>query len=682
MDEAVAGGIWGWLLRRARSGNRRMVRLVGLLGKAWRFFPASFRRRVTRVVRVAQLNRRLAPAILSPFIFAATARLGLWFLLAAMPVVALWTYDVAFRRLSIRRQTIVAGLFMAVLIGPEILRLFAPETFYYWGGVSGLTFGIGLWGLIVTCLTIGLTVAFSWAVPSRVGTAVVGGLLGALYALTAYIGLLPDDSVVDLPAALLRVPGVWGAVLDLVVFTLAGAAVLVRARRLHAPERLHRPLRRVVRLAGAAAAILPFVFWYSNAATSLDSLEARYYERRSDFEKGLLPQTHPAVLTPLELVRAYRPLLVLHAREHWLPRPVGPYLREASIWRLKRQSDATYKLVAPVAFPRGELPRRCTPPTKASENPAPAPICYALVGTCTDVSLACARGGAKPWDEGSMPRGHVYGRVVLWETPPGDGSPHFLRGPLPYPNLHAVAQYWLFYRNNRWEAQTGLGALAQRHQSDWEQITIGFSPTEPLFIAYSSHCGGHWVEWKDAWTERMADGSVRPVAWVARGSHANYPDPAPRQPDFLSCRTTDRTESQHAQARRRALALFALPIYGANVRETLPHALIGDGAVIQDPHAQLIDAHSEPFSYPGIWAAYGGLVIRNEWREATLPPDSRPKDRPSRRGDKASGPDTPSCKNVWKDPLAVIFCGPYWHPDSRCTPALERRRQAIKSGCI
>lgn len=662
-----------WLLGQARAGNDRVLRLLGAIRRVWELLlPDPIRIPVERLGRRLQLDERLAPAVLSPFIYAAAFRLGTWWLLVAVPVV-LWGHAVAGRRLSIHRQLIGVGVFfILILVLPPILAGSVPATWAGVGEISGLTFTIGLYGLLFAGLTLALVVTLGWALLSPTVAALVGGALGVLVAVTAYVGLLPGAGVVDLPAEWLGV-GDWnGVALDLAVFALVGGAFFLLARRWEAPVRLRRLLLRLVPTAAVTAWLLPAVFAYSALMAIPERLQAESYTVRG-FEQGLLPRAQPASLTSEQLMRAYRPLLLLHRDERWLAGSVGPYVREATVWSVRPDGA----LDAPIALPRGTLPYRCARTARERENPAPAPLCFALVGQCAKVARSCDRGRRTPWPEQVIQRGRVYARVVVRGTPQSDTSPPIFREPLPYPNLYAVIQYWIFYRNNFWEAQTGVGRIVQRHQSDWEQITVGVSRTAPLFVAYSSHCGGQWLEWGDARTRRMPDGSVRPVVWVARGSHANYPDPAPRQPDFLSCRRSAPGGSERRDAQLASWAIFALPLYGANVRESLPGSF-----VIQDPRAELIDARTQPFSFPGRWAAQGELALINPFRETTLPP---PKERVRAGADnpvRASGPDTPACKAVWKDPLAVIFCGLYWHPDEKCTVDLDRRRQQIAGGCI
>ncbi len=81
--------------------------------------------------------------------------------------------------------------------------------------------------------------------------------------------------------------------------------------------------------------------------------------------------------------------------------------------------------------------------------------------------------------------------------------------------------YFLFYSYNDGAPGNPLSE-AGNHEGDWERITIQlddqFQPTE---VRYSAHDGQDVSRsWADAPKE---DG--RPVAFVAKGSHANYPEP-------------------------------------------------------------------------------------------------------------------------------------------------------------
>ena len=77
-----------------------------------------------------------------------------------------------------------------------------------------------------------------------------------------------------------------------------------------------------------------------------------------------------------------------------------------------------------------------------------------------------------------------------------------------------TAQYWFF---------DAFNPFHNKHQGDWEQITIQLDPDmrEATLVGYSSHRSGQSRTWRD-----LADGTGREgthvVVYVARSSHANY----------------------------------------------------------------------------------------------------------------------------------------------------------------
>jgi len=87
-----------------------------------------------------------------------------------------------------------------------------------------------------------------------------------------------------------------------------------------------------------------------------------------------------------------------------------------------------------------------------------------------------------------------------------------------------VIQYWYYYPFND-------GSL-NSHEGDWEWIQVAIPGIEvggnlepqaqPKFMFFSQHWRGVTVSWADV--EKAGD---RPKAYVARGSHAFYPDPCP-----------------------------------------------------------------------------------------------------------------------------------------------------------
>jgi hypothetical protein len=102
-----------------------------------------------------------------------------------------------------------------------------------------------------------------------------------------------------------------------------------------------------------------------------------------------------------------------------------------------------------------------------------------------------------------------------------------------------VIEYWLFYDRDNWHAQTALGQIVQSHDADWEVVLVGFKKRpgprgttlyRPQWAAFSEHCGGSWLPWSAVTRDK-----THPLAWVARGSHANYPSGRERSPNWASC---------------------------------------------------------------------------------------------------------------------------------------------------
>lgn len=93
---------------------------------------------------------------------------------------------------------------------------------------------------------------------------------------------------------------------------------------------------------------------------------------------------------------------------------------------------------------------------------------------------------------------------------------------------HAIT-YWFFYAYDRKLLEWGLGA--QKHEADWERISIRFAPDwSPKSVAYFAHDpagtfpGYREIPWSNV--ERVASGNTltgHPVVYSADGSHASYP---------------------------------------------------------------------------------------------------------------------------------------------------------------
>ena len=78
------------------------------------------------------------------------------------------------------------------------------------------------------------------------------------------------------------------------------------------------------------------------------------------------------------------------------------------------------------------------------------------------------------------------------------------------PSEQRVAiEYWFLYVYND---------FYDKHEGDWEGITVFLQNGEPIGAAYSQHQGRKWIPWTD-----VATSGAHPVVYVGRGSHADYP---------------------------------------------------------------------------------------------------------------------------------------------------------------
>ena len=95
--------------------------------------------------------------------------------------------------------------------------------------------------------------------------------------------------------------------------------------------------------------------------------------------------------------------------------------------------------------------------------------------------------------EHSRPRPTIYWRIT---RQPSTGT--------------VAIEYWFLYLYNN---------FSDRHEADWEGVTVFVRNGTPLGLSYSQHQGRSW----SAWPAAPADD--HPVVYVAAGSHANYPLP-------------------------------------------------------------------------------------------------------------------------------------------------------------
>ncbi|MDX6678039.1 MAG: hypothetical protein QOE31_2091 [Solirubrobacteraceae bacterium] len=360
---------------------------------------------------------------------------------------------------------------------------------------------------------------------------------------------------------------------------------------------------------------------------------------REQFDKLTLEPIrpgHPARATnrfsDAALARMYSPVLLFTAHQRWTPIKVDDYLRRTRMTDWKRRTIATP--------PLERLPDSC--PGIVSKP------CYTL--RCVDEDACFAAVSQQARDSGA-----VYVRVERrgrWAPARGAGrrrgrlSPQ-ARSPNPFSapatlgedaqrligDTSVLVQYWYFYPYDEWLAPVLGGQFKQRHEADWEAVTIGLGKTRPLYVAYSSHCGGSWSAWDDI---RVADNEqprLHPLVAVAQGSQANYrAAEARRAPDWAKC----------AGLPAEALTLVS---YAANLRD-----LTDSTTSWTAKEHVLVHATTQPMRFLGRWAPNSRTTLENARKGQRLGRDT-------------PGPATPTLQPLWFRPLATIFGGGAWHEE-------------------
>jgi hypothetical protein len=185
---------------------------------------------------------------------------------------------------------------------------------------------------------------------------------------------------------------------------------------------------------------------------------------------GALPST-----ATLALARTYAPVLRLSTGEPYQPLRLEDYL-----------SVSTLHSGVP---PRGPLLQ--THPTLFS-LPAAAGKFYLDVGTAEPNAHASRYPRIEQRLRASRSRATVYFRVVRQRA-----------------TGRVAIEYWFLYLYND---------FYDKHEADWEGVTVFLHGTSPLGVSYSAHQGRRWSRW----ASQSAQNGTHPIVYVAHGSHANY----------------------------------------------------------------------------------------------------------------------------------------------------------------
>ena len=314
------------------------------------------------------------------------------------------------------------------------------------------------------------------------------------------------------------------------------------------------------------------------------------------------------------LAETYAPVLAFAAHERWTPIPVDDYLGP----------DA--HLLGPDG---ANEPARTLADLRRTCPGGPQDACWHVTIDCPHGGDPCARGHEDP--RTFVRDGAAYVRVLRSSRPNVDGAGAVFASVPPRlraMGLSTLVQYWFFYRYDEWRAPIPAGTLAQRHEGDWEAVMVGLAPARPLFVAYSAHCGGHWLPWDRIRVSPISTPRTHPLVAVAEGSHANYPRAGPQTPNWESCTGMP------------AGAADVLT-YAANVRERTDY----DRQWYPD---RLIQARADrlPMSFPGTWGQNDRSVLENFAHHRT-----------SKSG---GGPKSPPLQPLWADPVRTVFCNRYW----------------------
>ena len=430
-------------------------------------------------------------------------------------------------------------------------------------------------------------------------------------------GVLPGEEVFGdswpLAAGVLGVLAALLLAIDAVLGAIAGAE---RKPGGIPPE---SSVRRAAGLGVSAAAVAAVVLAVStiygliDAADRGDPLnppEAEVVEARA------LPPADAAGEDDLELARRYAPVLAFSENERWAPVRVDSYVAEADL----SGPPGTPKDIDTIA----ELPPRCPEFGRSS--------CFELSIACERGDLPCADGRLRAPDK-LYRDGAVYVRVLnKGELPREEPRDTFARVGPYRDELETLIQYWYFYRYNEWRAPLFAGLLVQRHEADWEAVTIGLDENRrPLFVANSAHCAGSWLPWKEVEAStRLAGPRIHPLVAVAEGSHANYSDPEEkRAPDWASC------------GGRAPAGVSTALSYASNIRDRTEFGWLwyppADGWILVRPT-------EPPMSFAGTWGADDRTLLRNFTVHLLHEGDA---------------PRSPPLQGLWQEPVRSIFCGRY-----------------------
>jgi hypothetical protein len=289
------------------------------------------------------------------------------------------------------------------------------------------------------------------------------------------------------------------------------------------------------------------------------------------------PACPVAAPSPATLLARHVPVLVLHPAEQIRPTSVDGFLADADLQR--RTASGWEPAGAPLAA-GGADERLDQRACRALDGPAATP-CYAAA------------------EAAYRSRAVVYGAALR-------------RG------ARIELQYWVWYPWNAYSPTVPPGELWQVHEGDWESVAVIVDlKGRPLTVGYSQHGKGVRRDWA-----RAPKRGTRPLAYVALGSHANYPAVGTQR---LDPRVVD-------------------PLFISVIRQNgqVPVDRTGDGRVVRPSLVRVTTATPS-------WMAFAGGFGEESYLRA---PGGQPQ------AYSATGPKGPAFHTQWRRPVAEVMSWP------------------------
>jgi len=288
---------------------------------------------------------------------------------------------------------------------------------------------------------------------------------------------------------------------------------------------------------------------------------------------GAAPRVTPSLAS---LLKRHVPVLVLHPAERVLPVPVEGFLADSDL--VRRTATGWEKAAGPL-------------PAGGSDLRLDQRLCVAVEGVASTPCYSAAEAA------------HRAGPVVY-------GAAFRTRNRIDL-------QYWLWYPWNVYSPTVPPGDLWQVHEGDWEAVSVILDlKGKPLHVGTSRHSEGARREWA-----RVKKRGLRPVVFVALGSHANFFRPGAHRfdPRFVD-----------------PALISVIKAYGAR-----PVDFAGNGRVVRPRLVRVTATAPRWMTFAGAWGEDGYVHF--------------PDNLPIRSG---AGPVGPAFHEQWRRPVAEVLSWP------------------------